>query len=115
MPDRSKFADALLACLKSKIGMGNLPKDSELEKMPLWKILYMIYGVDMVEESYYDLYEQPLKELINKKKMPDNHFHEIIDRFYNRYERLMRTQNGHSYRTDIGGMYYYWIPLEDMP
>ena len=115
LPDRNKFIDALLSCLKSQMGIEYQLKDSELEKMPIWKLLYKIYGVDMVEESHFDLYEQPLKDLKNKKKVPDTHFYDIIDRFYNRFGRLTRALNGYNFRTDIGGMYYYWIPLDDMP
>lgn len=112
---RNAFVNALLSTVREKLGYDSKVSNSDLEKMPLWYLLYKIYGIDMMDNSHHEHYDYTLKDITNKKKVPDNDYLDILGRFKNRYNRLKSFIQNYNYRIDIGGMYYYWIPIEDMP
>lgn len=113
--DRTIFSNALLSVVRESTNDGIMHSDDDFLKMPIWAILYKIYGIDMVEEGYDDLYRYSLKDINDRKRVPDNDFYRILNRFENKYRELSSNFSNYDYRIDIQGMYYYWIPLDDMP
>ena len=112
---RRAFVDALLAVVSDHLGESSRASGNDLEKMSLWQILYILYDIGMIDKGQSEYYDCALKDITNKKKVSDNDYLVILGRFKNRYNGLRSFVQSYDFRIDIGGMYYYWIPLEDMP
>ena len=112
-PDRTKFVNAIRILLKAQLG-GSVP-DDEINEMSPEQLENAIYGIVNVKSENLRFTKYSLGDLINRKKVPDDEYFEVLDRFEKKYRKFSRIPSGYDYRMDVSGMYYYWIPLEELP
>ena len=79
------------------------------------KLEEAIYGIVNVKSENMRFTKYSLKDLISRKSVTDDEYFDILDRFDKKYKKLSKISSGYDYRMEVGGMYYYWIPLEDLP
>jgi len=112
-PNRTKFVDAIKALLKAQLG-GSIP-DSEINEMSPEELENAIYGIVNVKSENMRFTRFSLSDLVNKKTVSDDDYFDMLDRFEKKYQKLSNITKGYDYRMEVGPMYYYWIPLEDLP
>lgn len=112
-PDRTKFVNAIRTLLKAQLG-GSIPED-EINEMSPEQLENAIYGIVNVKSENLRFTKYSLGDLINRKAVSDDEYFEVLDRFEKKYKKFSRIPSGYDYRMDVGGMYYYWIPLEELP
>lgn len=112
-PDRTKFVEAIRTLLKAQLG-GSIPED-EINEMNPEQLENAIYGIVNVKSENLRFTKFSLGNLINRKTVSDDEYFEILDRFEKKYKKFAKIPSGYDYRMDVGGMYYYWIPLEELP
>ena len=113
--DRRAFASVVLSTVKARSDVGRTPRDEDILKLPVRKNLYAIYGADLAEMNLDDLYHYSLQQMMDIKTVSDNEYIDLLGRFGTKYRKLLSLVSNYEYRMDIQGMYYYWIPLDDMP
>lgn len=74
-----------------------------------------IYGIVNVKSENMRFTRFSLSDLVNKKTVSDDDYFDMLDRFEKKYQKLSNITKGYDYRMEVGPMYYYWIPLEDLP
>ena len=112
-PDRTKFVNAIRTLLRAQLG-GSIP-DDEINELSPEELENAIYGIVNVKSENLRFTKYPLKDLINGKKVPNDEYQNVLYRFDTKYKKFSKIRSGYKYRMEVGGMYYYWIPLEDLP
>lgn len=111
--NRTVFTETLEEIVKGKRQDYINVKDKGLDEMTLGKIRNFIYGIDMIEDSRFRWAECTIGEIRNPAMVTD--FFDLCDLFEKKYQKLSMINAGNGYRMNIGGMYYYWIPFDDLP
>ena len=104
--------DNLIEVCKSILG----PKTSteSIKKLSMQKIWKIIIGIELEDENVKNVELKDLHEISKK------HF----KKFYSKFESKSKAFCGKGYANDnifesrrfpLNGMYFYWIPLEDLP
>lgn len=112
-PDRTKYVTAIRTLMKAQLG-GSIP-DKEIDEMDPETLEEKIYGIVNVKSDNMRFTKHSLSDLLNRKTVTDDEYFDILDRFDKKYKKLTKIPAGYDYRMEVGGMYYYWIPLEDLP
>lgn len=112
-PDRTKYVTAIRTLMKAQLG-GSIP-DKEIDEMEPETLEEKIYGIVNVKSDNMRFTNHSLSDLTNRKTVSDDEYFDILDRFDKKYKKLTKIPAGYEYRMEVNGMYYYWIPLEDLP
>lgn len=110
--DRTHYLNAMRALIKAQ-----LPEKSEkeIENMSADDIQEAIYGLNVPTESM-NLKRYSIKDLANSSVVKNAEYFEVLNNFSNKYEELRRLQNsGYKYRVEVNNVFYYWIPIENLP
>ena len=110
--DRTHYLNAMRALLKAQ-----LPEktEKEIEAMSADDIQEAIYGLNVPTASM-NLKKYSIKDLANSSVVNNAEYFEILNNFASKYEELRRLQNsGYKYRVEVNNVFYYWIPIEDLP
>lgn len=109
--DRTHYLNAMRALIKAQ-----LPEKSEkeIENMTADEIQEAIYGLNVPTESM-NLKRYSIKDLANSSVVKNPEYFEILNNFAEKYEVLRKIPNGYKYRMEVNNVWYYWIPIEDLP
>ena len=112
-PDRTKYVTAIKTLLKAQLG-DSIP-DKDIEDMDPNRLEEAIYGIVNVKSENLRFTKFRLGDITNRQKVSDIEYFEILDRFDKKYRKLEKVRASYNFQMDVGGMYYFWIPLEDLP
>ena len=110
--DRTHYLNAMRALLKAQ-----LPEktEKEIENMNADDIQEAIYGLNVPTASM-NIKKYSIKDLANNSVVKDNEYFEMLNKFSDKYEDLRQLQNsGYKYRVEVNNVFYYWIPIENLP
>jgi len=110
--DRTHYLNAMRALIKAQ-----LPEKSEkeIENMTADDIQEAIYGLNVPTASM-NIKKYSIKDLANSSVVKNPEYFEVLNNFSNKYEELRRLQNsGYKYRVEVNNVFYYWIPIENLP
>lgn len=116
--DRTVFVKAIRELMKRQLG-GSIP-DQEIDELGSEELEKAIYGIVNIPSENMRFTKHSLSDLINRKKVTDEEYFDMLDNFDKKLKKLKSYQRNYDYRMEVGGekggkMYYYWIPLEDLP
>lgn len=112
--DRTIYLDAIRALLKHQLG-GSIPEE-KINEMEPEELARAIYGIVNVPSENLSFTKYSLVDLNNRRKVTDVEYQEVLNRFVEKYNKLSKLRNSnYRYCMKVGGMKYYWIPLEDLP
>lgn len=116
--DRTIFVNAIRELMKKQLG-GSKP-DKEIDEMKPEELEEKIYGIINIPSENMRFTKHSLSDLINRKKVTDEEYFDMLDSFDKKLKKLKSYQRNYKYRMEVGDerggkMYYYWIPLEDLP
>lgn len=111
--DRTIYISAIRELLKRQ--MGGSITDDEINALSPEELEDKIYGIVNVKSENMRFTKYSLKDLASRKTVSDDDYFDVLDRFVKKYKKLKTFTQGYEYRMDVGGMYYYWIPLDDLP
>lgn len=111
--DRTKFVDAIRELLKAQLG-GSYDENA-INNMEPAELENKVYGIVNVKSDNMRFTKHSLKDWVNRREVNDEEYFDMLDRFEKKYSQFRKIAQGYKYRMDIDGMYYYWIPLEELP
>ena len=116
--DRTVFVKAIRELMKKQLG-GSIP-DKEIDEMKPEELEKAIYGIVNIPSENMRFTRHPLNDWINRKRVTDEEYFDMLDSFDKKLKKLKGYQRNYKYRMEVGDekggkMYYYWIPLEDLP
>lgn len=116
--DRTVFVKAIRELMKRQLG-GSIP-DQEIDELESEELEKAIYGIVNIPSENMRFTKHSLSDLINRKKVSDEEYFDMLDNFDKKLKKLKDYQRKYDYRMEVGDekggkMYYYWIPLEDLP
>ena len=110
--DRTHYINAIRALIKAQ-----LPdtEDKYLENMSTEELQEAIYGIN-IPTKIMSFTKYSLQDISNSNVVKHAEYIDILDHFHKQYEELKNlSQSSNKYRLQINNVYYYWIPLEDLP
>ncbi len=113
--EHSNFTNVLESLIKERLQRENNEMNRNYDDLSLEKIHNMIYGTEMVENVLFSWGNHSLKDMKNLESISDSVYFDFLDRFERRYREFKNYISCRDCRMDLGGMYYYWIPMEELP
>ena len=112
-PDRTKFVDAIRELLKAQLG-GSYDENA-INAMEPEELENRVYGIVNVKSENTRFTKHSLKDWVNRKVVRDDEYFDMLAQFDKKYQKLALIPRNYKFRMEIDQMYYYWIPLEDLP
>lgn len=111
--DRTHYVNAIRALIKAQLREDI--DDNRLANMSTEELEEVIYGINVPTESMR-FTKYSLKDIGNPGVVSNAEYIDILDRFQKQYEELRKlSSSSNKYRLQINNVYYYWIPLEELP
>lgn len=112
-PDRTKFVDAIRELLKAQLG-GSYDENA-INAMEPEELENRVYGIVNVKSDNTRFTKHSLKDWVNRRVVRDDEYFDMLSKFDKKYKKLTQIPRNYKYRMEIDHMFYYWIPLEDLP
>ncbi len=110
--DRTHYLNALKALLKAQLPE---KKDREIMELTADDIQEAIYGLNVPTKSM-SVKKYSIADLSNDKVVKDGEYQAYLNEFAQKYDDLRRIPaTDYRYRMEVNNIFYYWIPIEDLP
>lgn len=111
--DRTIYVDAIRALVKSHLK--DAKSDKDIDKLKPEELQKYIYATLNVKSESMGITKFSLSDISSRGAVKDEQYREVLTHFDKKYEKFRKIQQDYEYRMEVNKLYYYWIPLEDLP